>query len=78
MYIPYLRGKQYELIALRELLEKGVLSKKVLPLIEPVKLSSALVKTLEIYRKNERELAFITNPKINNKFLGRLCQCFKN
>lgn len=66
MYIPYLRGKQYELIALRELLEKGVLSKKVLPLIEPVKLSSALVKTLEIYRKNERELAFITNPKVGS------------
>ena len=29
MYFPYLRGRQFELIALRELIEKGVLSKNI-------------------------------------------------
>lgn len=49
MYFPYLRGRQFELIALRELVEKGVLSSRITPIIEPVKLSSTLVKTIEAY-----------------------------
>lgn len=28
MYFPYLRGRQFELLALRELLEKGRIGKK--------------------------------------------------
>ena len=43
IYFPYLRGRQFELIALRELVEKGVLSSRITPIIEPVKLSSTLV-----------------------------------
>ena len=66
MYFPYLRGRQYELIALRELVEKGVLSSKITPIIEPVKLSSTLVKTIETYRKNSKQLAIITNPKVGS------------
>ena len=38
MYFPYLRGRQFELIALRELVEKDVLSSKIIPVIEPVML----------------------------------------
>ena len=38
MYFPYLRGRQFELIALRELVEKDVLSGRIMPIIEPVKL----------------------------------------
>lgn len=66
MYFPYLRGRQYELIALRELIEKDVLSNKIIPIIEPVKLSSTLVKTIEAYGKKEKLLAIITNPKVGN------------
>ncbi len=66
MYFPYLRGRQFELIALRELVEKGVLSSKVTPIIEPVKLSSTLVKTIEIYGRNNKQLAIITNPKVGS------------
>ncbi len=64
MYFPYLRGRQYELIGLREMLEKGILSEKVIPVIEPVKLSSTLVKTLDVYRASNRKLAIITNPEV--------------
>ena len=66
MYFPYLRGRQFELIALRELVEKNVLSNKIIPIIEPVKLSTTLVKTVETYGKNEKKLAIITNPKVGN------------
>lgn len=43
MYFPYLRGRQFELIAIRELIEKSLLSKNAMPVVEPVKLSSALI-----------------------------------
>ena len=66
MYFPYLRGRQFELIALRELVEKGVLSSRITPIIEPVKLSSTLVKTIEVYGENSKQLAIITNPKVGS------------
>ena len=56
MYFPYLRGRQFELIALRELLEGKRISEKVIPIIEPVKPSSTLLKTLETFVKNDREI----------------------
>lgn len=66
MYFPYLRGRQFELIALRELVEKDVLSSRITPVIEPVKLSSTLVKTIETYGKNSKQLAIIINPKVGS------------
>ena len=66
MYFPYLRGRQFELIALRELVEKGVLSSRITPIIEPVKLSSTLIKTIETYGANSKQLAIITNPKVGS------------
>lgn len=42
MYFPYLRGKQEELLALQELLNNDRLSEKIIPVIEPVKMSSTL------------------------------------
>lgn len=56
MYFPYLRGRQFELIALRELVEKDVLSSKIIPVIEPVKLSSTLLKTIEMYGKYDHNI----------------------
>lgn len=46
MYFPYLRGRQYELIALRELLANNKLGNNVIPIIEPVRLSPTLISTL--------------------------------
>ena len=66
MYLSYLRGRQYELIALRELVEKKVLSDKIIPVIEPVRLSTTLVKTMEVYGRENRLIGFITNPKVGN------------
>lgn len=66
MYFPYLRGRQFELIALRELVEKGALSSRITPIIEPVKLSSTLIKTIDTYGEKGRQIAIITNPKVGS------------
>lgn len=66
MYFPYVRGRQYELLALRELVEKELLSRYVLPIIEPVKLSSTLFKTIsEFIRKNKR-FCIVCNPAVGS------------
>lgn len=66
MYFPYLRGRQFELIALRELLEKGLLHQNVVPIIEPVKLSSTLNKTLSRFIEMRRTLAIVHNPQVGS------------
>lgn len=66
MYFPYLRGRQFELIALRELLEGKRISEKVIPIIEPVKPSSTLLKTLKTFVKNDREIAVVFNPTVGD------------
>lgn len=64
MYFPYLRGRQFELIALRELVENSLLSPKVIPIIEPVKLSSTLITTLKSFEEKQQRVAFIFNPQV--------------
>ena len=34
MYFPYLRGRQFELIALRELVERKKIGQNIIPIIE--------------------------------------------
>lgn len=64
MYFPYLRGRQYELIAIRELVEKDRLSEKVVPIIEPVKISSTLLTTINTFNSKKRNLIVISNPTV--------------
>ncbi|SHO48960.1 sce7725 family protein [Anaerocolumna xylanovorans] len=66
MYLPYLRGKQYELIGLRELLAEGLLSEKIVPIIEPVKLTSMLIKTVGAYSDAKKQLILVNNPEVGN------------
>ena len=37
MYFPYLRGKQFELLALREFANQNANNNTIIPIIEPVK-----------------------------------------
>lgn len=68
MYFPYLRGRQYELIAIRELAEASLLSDNVTPIIEPVRLSSTLNSTIIQCSKNDKKIAYIYNPKVGTLF----------
>jgi len=67
MYFPYLRGKQFELIALRELctLFPEELN-KISPVIEPVKASSTLNSTLVEFVNRNANFNLIINPRVGD------------
>jgi hypothetical protein len=69
MYFPLLRGKQNELLALRELLKEGKLSKKIIPIIEPIKASPSFRILLQDFSRENRNLAVIQNSKLA-RYLG--------
>lgn len=73
MYFPYLRGRQFDLIACRELVEGGLLSERIIPIIEPVKASSTLRSTLDTFRENQQEIIVIQNPEVG-EYLVELAQ----
>lgn len=77
MYFPYLRGRQNELLCLRELLDAGKLSSKVIPIIEPVKFSSTFFSTLTKFIEMNREVIVIRNPKVGS-FSKELSDMRKN
>lgn len=64
MYFPYLRGRQYELLALRELATNNLLGNHIIPIIEPVKLSPTLVNTMDDFIKVGHPIAVIRNPAV--------------
>jgi hypothetical protein len=64
MYFPYLRGKRFELIGLRELIEKDLIGNKVIPIIEPISPSPTMAKTLKCYVENNKKIAIIINPSV--------------
>ena len=66
MYYPYLRGRQNELLCLRELLNAGKLSMKVVPIIEPVKFSSTFFSTLTKFIEMDHTVIVIRNPKVGS------------
>lgn len=66
MYQPYIRGKQFELIGIRELTTSVLLpnKQKVSPIIEPVKNSSTLKTTLKELAGNDINFTVIANPQV--------------
>ncbi len=66
MYFPILRGRQFELLALRECVTGNLLSERVLPIIEPVKASSTFVKTLDSFICADRRVSVIRNPYVGS------------
>jgi len=50
MYFPYLRGRQYELLALRELAQGGLLGSHVIPVVEPLKITSTFNSAVKVLR----------------------------
>lgn len=63
MYYPYLRGKQFELIALRDISEKYHGCKCLCPIVEPVKFSfNGLTTAVKKMFDNELPFALVLNP----------------
>lgn len=74
MYLPYIRGKQNEVLGIREALSYPRYSEKISPIIEPVSKSmSTLKKTIEELKKCNSNFTLIVNPQVgyyrmNNAF----------
>lgn len=64
MYFPYLRGRQNELIALRELAEQDLISNKIFPIIEPIKPTTTLITTLNKFVEKQLPIAVVQNPQV--------------
>ncbi len=64
MYFPYVRGRQYELLALRELAVNSLLGDHIIPIVEPVKLSPTLVNAMAEFIKVQHPIAIIRNPAV--------------
>lgn len=64
MYFPYFRGRQYELLALKELVNGNLLSNSVIPIVEPVKLMSTFDSTIGAFSRAGKKLALIFNPEV--------------
>lgn len=63
MYYPYLRGKQFELLALREFSQEIPKPSHVCPIIEPVKKTLNSLKTaLETLLRQNVKFALVLNP----------------
>ncbi|RLA08165.1 MAG: hypothetical protein DRQ51_03275 [Gammaproteobacteria bacterium] len=72
MYYPYLRARQFELIALREYAQQRGNNNFITPIIEPVKKTFASFKlAIPLLSKNDVKFALILNPQVgelkNNK-----------
>ena len=70
MYFPILRGRQFELLALRECVSNGILSNQIIPIIEPVKVSSTYTKTVDSFIKAGKSIAVIRNPQVGSWVKG--------
>lgn len=65
MYFPYLRGKQFELIALRELVPLPLDGGKMFPIIEPVKKGLKSLQTaVKILTPIGVKIQLIVNPQV--------------
>lgn len=75
MYFPYFRGKQYELVLLKEQAGQILKNGNIVPIIEPVKKNlKPLQRTLEQFEKNKISHVLVANPQVgdfsnNNKKL---------
>ena len=66
MYQPYIRGKQFELIGIKELIPDVLIKNKdkISPIIEPVKDSSTLKTTIKSLANDGINFTLIINPQV--------------
>lgn len=64
-YYPYLRGRMYDLLALREACEEGDLGQDIIPVIEPVRDSKELQQTVQVLIDHEQPFSVVANPQVS-------------
>lgn len=67
MYMPILRGKRFELLALRDLAAENAVSKHIVPIIEPVKAGTTateLRRAIDGWLASGGSLGVVVNPSV--------------
>lgn len=65
MYYPFLRARQFELIALRELAIEGALGGEITPILEPIRKStSGLDLAYKVFRDRSTPSYLVLNPSV--------------
>ena len=73
-YFPFLRGKQHELLAVRNLASSIAKHGRVVPIIEPVNANSTTRISIELFIEKSMPFLFICNPihgDFNDNAAGR-------
>lgn len=66
MYFPYFRGRQYELLALKELAQGNLLGNHIIPVVEPIKITSTFNGAVKQFIDRNKPLALILNPAVGD------------
>lgn len=65
MYLPYVRGKQFDLLALKEMASHLAANPDVLPVIEPVRLrGEALIRCIDALSVADVRTTVVVNPSV--------------
>jgi len=84
MFFPYLRGRQYELLALKELANGGLLGKSIIPVVEPIKLTATFDGFIKSFVEAQLPVAVLFNPTVgeltdaSSVFEKLYSRCFDN
>lgn len=64
-YYPYFRGRMYDLLALKSLVEQQQLGPKIVPIIEPVRDSKELQQTVQALIDHQQRFSVVANPQVS-------------
>lgn len=64
-YYPYLRGRMYDLLAVKEACENGDLGLNIVPIIEPVRDSKELQQTVTTFIDHKQPFSVVANPQVS-------------
>lgn len=65
IYYPYLRGRMYDLLALKEACQAQELGENIVPIIEPVRDSKELLQTVTALIQEEQPFGIVANPQVS-------------
>lgn len=66
LYFPYFRGRQYDLLALKNIAQQHVLPANIIPIIEPVRDIRALPQTVAAFVDHDQPVVVIANPTVSD------------
>jgi len=66
LYFPYFRGRQYDLLALKNIAQQHVLPTNIIPIIEPVRDIRALPQTVAAFVDHDQPVVVIANPTVSD------------